>query len=190
MSRRVLAKTALLALPVLLLPGLAAAQSFNLDLGSPDGSTTARIIQLIAIFTVLSIAPGILVMVTSFTRIVVVLSFMRFALGTQQNPPNIVLISLAMFLTFFIMQPTLERAYNEGVVPLLDQQIDEAEALQRVIEPFHSFMRSHVREQDLDLFLGMAKATPEQVGENTPLRALVPAFMISELRRAFEIGFL
>ena len=129
-------------------------------------------------------------MVTSFTRIVVVLSFMRFALGTQQNPPNIVLISLAMFLTFFIMQPTLERAYNEGVVPLLDQQIDEAEALQRVIEPFHSFMRSHVREQDLDLFLGMAKATPEQVGENTPLRALVPAFMISELRRAFEIGFL
>ncbi len=181
MSRRVLAKTALLALPVLLLPGLAAAQSFNLDLGSPDGSTTARIIQLIAIFTVLSIAPGILVMVTSFTRIVVVLSFMRFALGTQQNPPNIVLISLAMFLTFFIMQPTLERAYNEGVVPLLDQQIDEAEALQRVIEPFHSFMRSHVREQDLDLFLGMAKATPEQVGENTPLRALVPAFMISFL---------
>jgi flagellar biosynthetic protein FliP len=181
---------ALIALPCLLLPGLAAAQSFNLDLGSPDGSTTARIIQLIAVFTVLSIAPGILVMVTSFTRIVVVLSFLRFALGTQQNPPNIVLISLAMFLTFFIMQPTLERAYSDGVVPLLDQQIDEAEALERVIAPFHSFMRSHVREQDLDLFLGIAKATPDQVGENTPLRALVPAFMISELRRAFEIGFL
>lgn len=181
---------ALLALPLVLLPGLAAAQSFNLDLGAPDGSTTARIIQLLAVFTVLSIAPGILVMVTSFTRIVVVLSFMRFALGTQQNPPNIVLISLAMFLTFFIMQPTLERAYNEGVVPLLDQQIDEAEALERVIAPFHSFMRSHVREQDLDLFLGIAKAAPDQVGENTPLRALVPAFMISELRRAFEIGFL
>ena len=190
MSRRFPARTALLALPLLLIPEMAAAQSFNLDLGSPDGSTTARIIQMLAIFTVLSIAPGILVMVTSFTRIVVVLSFMRFALGTQQNPPNIVLISLAMFLTFFIMQPTLERAYNEGVVPLLDQQIDEAEALERVIAPFHSFMRSHVREQDLDLFLGIAKAEPDQVGENTPLRALIPAFMISELRRAFEIGFL
>ena len=190
MSRRFPARTALLALPLLLIPEMAAAQSFNLDLGSPDGSTTARIIQMLAIFTVLSIAPGILVMVTSFTRIVVVLSFMRFALGTQQNPPNIVLISLAMFLTFFIMQPTLERAYNEGVVPLLDQQIDEAEALERVIAPFHSFMRSHVREQDLDLFLGIAKAEPNQVGENTPLRALIPAFMISELRRAFEIGFL
>ncbi|KZD07978.1 flagellar type III secretion system pore protein FliP [Oceanibaculum pacificum] len=192
--RRILACLALAALAAagLTLTGATAAlaQNFSLDFGSPDGSTTARIIQLLAVFTVLSIAPGILVMVTSFTRIIVVLSFLRFAMGTQSTPPNIVMISLAMFLTFFIMQPTMDQAYREGVLPLIEQQIDEAQALERVVEPFHAFMLKHVRDQDLQLFLEISKAGPEEVGAQTPLRALTPAFMISELRRAFEIGFL
>ena len=176
----------------LMLVGLdtALAQSFNLDFGAAEGSATARIIQLVAVFTILSIAPGILVMVTSFTRIIVVLSFLRFAMGTQSTPPNIVMVSLAMFLTFFIMQPTMDQAYREGVQPLMEQQIDEAQALERVIEPFHAFMRTHVRDQDLQLFLEISKAGEDEVGAETPLRALIPAFMISELRRAFEIGFL
>jgi flagellar biosynthetic protein FliP len=166
-----------------------AAQSFSLDLGG-GGSTTGRIVQLVALLTVLSLAPSILVMVTSFTRIVVVLSFLRSALGVQQTPPNAVLISLALFLTAFVMAPTLERAYQDGLVPLLDSQINEEVAFERVMAPIRDFMLKHVREQDLRLFLDLSNAPDGAVAEDTPLRALVPAFMISELRRAFEIGFL
>ena len=169
------------------LPALA--QSFSLDLGA-GASTTGRIVQLIVLLTVLSLAPSILVMVTSFTRIVVVLSFLRSALGVQQTPPNAVLISLALFLTAFVMTPTLERSYKDGLLPLLDNQITEEEALKRSIAPVHEFMMSHVREQDLKLFMDISN-TPDQVAATeTPMRALVPAFMISELKRAFEIGFL
>jgi flagellar biosynthetic protein FliP len=167
------------------------AQSLTFDLGDGSGgSTTGRIIQTLALLTVLSLAPSILVMVTSFTRIVIVLSFLRTAIGIQSTPPNSVMISLALFLTAFIMAPTLERAYNEGVKPLIAEEIPEAEALNRVIKPFHEFMIKHVREKDLRLFLDISKAGPVATPEDTPLRALVPAFMISELRRAFEIGFL
>ncbi|MCR9256868.1 MAG: flagellar type III secretion system pore protein FliP [Alphaproteobacteria bacterium] len=169
----------------------AMAQTLSLDLGDgPGAASTARIVQLVALLTVLSLAPGILVMVTSFVRIIVVLSLVRTALGTQQSPPNIVMVSLALFLTGFIMAPVLSEAYENGIQPLIDQEIDEATAFENTVAPFRVFMLANVREQDLDLFLEMAEAGPDEVGIETPLRALVPAFMISELRRAFEIGFL
>ena len=167
----------------------ALAQTFTLDLGN-GGSTTGRIVQLLALLTILSLAPSILVMVTSFTRIVVVLSFLRSALGLQQTPPNAVLISLALFLTAFIMAPTLEAAYEEGIKPLIEEQITEEQAFEAALKPVHRFMVDHVREQDLALFLNLSKAEVVTAPADTPLRALVPAFMISELRRAFEIGFL
>ena len=166
------------------------AQSLNLDLGDGGTSSTARIIQLVAMVTILSLAPGILVMVTSFTRIVVVLSLLRTALGTQQSPPNVVMISLALFLSSFIMAPTLTEAWQNGVEPLLENRIDESEAFDAVSAPFRKFMLAHVRDKDLELFEGIAKVSPEQTGAEAPLQVLVPAFMISELRRAFEIGFL
>ncbi|MFN4087546.1 MAG: flagellar type III secretion system pore protein FliP [Alphaproteobacteria bacterium] len=168
----------------------ALAQSVNIDLGGGEGTTTGRIIQLVALLTVLSIAPSILVMVTSFTRIVVVLSFLRTAIGTQQAPPNMVIISLALFLTAFVMAPTLERSYREGVAPLIAEQIDEEEAFARTAAPVREFMLQHVRERDLELFVNLSKSEAIATPAETPLSVLIPAFMISELRRAFEIGFL
>ena len=195
------ASTTLLAAP-------AAAQSVTLDLSSGGGDATGRIVQLLALLTVLSLAPAILVMVTSFTRIIVVLSFLRTALGIQQAPPNQVLISLALFLTFFVMQPTLERSWNDGVRPLIEGTIDEGRAFERALAPVRSFMAANVRPQDLALFeeLSGAHTVPNPAGASgearaeeasgnepaaaAPIRVLIPAFMISELRRAFEIGFL
>lgn len=182
---------AALVLGALIAPADASAQSLNLNLGpGAGGSTTSYIIQLILLLTVLSLAPGILIMVTSFTRIIIVLSFLRTAMGTQQTPPNQVLISLAMFLTAFIMMPTFQTAWDTGIQPLINGDINQTEAFNRTVIPFETFMKKHVREQDLALFVDMAGLTDQQVGENPPLRVLVPAFMISELRRAFEIGFL
>ena len=184
---------ALLGLAVLAAVGWAepaAAQSLSLDLGGEEGSATGRIVQLIALITVLSLAPSILVMMTSFTRIVVVLSFLRSALGIQQTPPNSVLISLALFLTLFIMMPTLQAVYDQALAPLIAEDIDEMEALDLATDPVRDFMLGHVREQDLMLFLDMSDAGTVEGPEDTPMRALIPAFMISELRRAFEIGFL
>jgi flagellar biosynthetic protein FliP len=181
----------LIALPVALfaMAGAAAAQSINLDFGD-GGSSTSKIIQLLALLTVLSLAPAILIMVTSFTRIVVVLSFLRNALGTQTTPPNMVIVSLALFLTGFVMAPTFEKAYDDGLAPLIAEQIDEQEAFTRTMAPVRDFMLTQVRQQDLELFLDLAKSEPIATPADTPLRALIPAFMISELRRAFEIGFL
>lgn len=172
----------------------AAAQSLSLDLGGNGPTVTSRVVQMLGLLTILSLAPSILVMVTSFTRIVVVLSFVRTALGTQQTPPNQVLVSLALFLTLFVMMPTLQSSYDEGIRPLLDGKIDEMQALDRASKPVETFMHAHVRPQDLDLFVDMAglKATGAKEGETfrPPLRVLIPAFMVSELRRSFEIGFL
>lgn len=179
---------AALALFVALDP--AVAQTFNFDLGERSGSNTARIVQMLALLTVLSLAPSILVMVTSFTRIVVVLSFVRTALGIQQTPPNSVMISLALFLTAFVMMPTMQTVYDEALVPLVREDIDEMTALDRATAPVRDFMLTHVRDQDLTMFIDMADVGPVENAEDTPMRALVPAFMISELRRAFEIGFL
>ena len=165
------------------------AQSVNLDFGE-GGSSTARIVQLVVLLTVITLAPSILVMVTSFARIVIVLSLLRTALGTQGAPPNSVMVSLALFLTFFIMQPTLELAYDQGVVPLIEEQITEEQAFDRTIAPIKGFMLRHVREKDIDLFRQIANVGNIENPVDTPLRVLVPAFMISELKRAFEIGFL
>ena len=191
MSRRALIVAVSLAGTALFATGTVLAQSLTLDLGGPSaGSSTARIVQILALMTVLTLAPSIMVMVTSFTRIVIVLSLLRTALGTQSSPPNVVMMSLALFLTGFVMAPTFTEAYTNGISPLIEEQITETEAFEATTRPFHNFMMSHVRQQDLDLFMGMAKATPEQAGANTPFHVLIPAFMISELRRAFEIGFL
>lgn len=176
------------------------AQSLTLDLGSPDGATpndgggnaslSGRVLQLIALLTVLSLAPSILIMMTSFTRIIIVLSFLRTAMGVQQTPPNTVMISLAMFLTFFIMAPTFNAAYENAVQPLLSEQIDEMEAFDRGVEPFKSFMLQHTRPKDLELFTELSEAEPVTNAMDVPIHIVIPSFMISELRRAFEIGFI
>lgn len=165
------------------------AQTIDLDFDS-GGPFTARIIQLVLLIGVLSLAPSILIMMTSFTRIVIVLSLLRSALGLQQSPPNVVLVSLSLFLTMFIMGPTFETAYDEGLAPLVEDEIEEDVALDRIVAPFRAFMTRHAREQDLSLFLSMAGGEAPESREDISLRVLIPAFMISELRRAFEIGFL
>jgi flagellar biosynthetic protein FliP len=177
------------------------AQSINIDLGNEKVNPTAAgtIFRLIILLTILSLAPSILMMTTSFTRIIVVLSLLRSAIGLQQTPPNTVLISLALFLTFFIMQPVFEKSYNEGVAPLIENKIDEKEALSKIAEPFREFMLLHTREDDLELFTELSERgenkdpktkKPNEKTNVVAYKALIPAFMISELRRAFEIGFL
>ena len=168
--------------------------------GSDDNANlSGRIVQFIALITVLSIAPGLLVVMTSFTRFVIVLSMLRSALGLNQTPPNIVLTSLALFMTFFVMQPVFEDAYEAGVEPLLNNAIAEEQALERIAAPFRSFMFVNTRPEDYALFLRITPddSLPEteaaplpETAEEASFRHLVPAFMISELRRAFTIGFL
>jgi len=167
----------------------AAAQAINIDFGE-GGGLTERAVQLVALITVLSLAPSILVMVTSFTRIVVVLSLLRTAIGLQTAPPNSVVISLALFLTAFVMGPAFQTAYENGIEPLVNQEIEPAEAFERAVAPFRTFMLAQVREKDLELFIDMTGAERPATPADIELRVLVPAFMISELRRAFEIGFL
>jgi flagellar biosynthetic protein FliP len=147
-------------------------------------------VQLLVLLGVLSLAPSIIVMVTSFTRIVVVLSFLRSAIGLQQTPPNAVLISLALFLTAFIMAPVAETAWRDGLAPLIDGRLAEGEAFAAIVKPLHGFMMAHARPADLRLFTDLAALQEPATAAETPLRVLVPAFMISELKRAFEIGFL
>lgn len=168
----------------------ALAQSVNIDLGDSGGSSTARIVQLVLLLTVLSVAPSILVMVTSFTRIAIVFSIARQALGTSQTPSNMVLIALALFMTGFIMTPTFEKAWDAGIHPLIEEKIETKAAVERTVQPFKEFMLKNVRPKDLQLFMDFSKTPKVEKPEDTPLTALVPAFMISELRRAFEIGFL
>ena len=167
----------------------ASAQDISVNFGQNTG-LTERVIQMIAMLTVLSLAPSILVMMTSFTRIVVVLSLLRTALGTATAPPNAVIVSLALFLTAFVMGPALQTAYDTGIKPLIANEITTEQAFERGVVPLRAFMEKNVREKDLKLFVDMAKL-PVPVGpEDLSLRVLVPAFMISELKRAFEIGFL
>jgi len=161
----------------------------SINFGNGTG-LTERVIQLVALLTVLSLAPAILVMVTSFTRIVVVLSLLRTAIGLQTAPPNAVVISLALFLTAFVMGPAFQTAYSQAVQPLLAGQIQPQEAFDRGSVPFRGFMLKNVREKDLALFMDLAKEERPASADAVGLRILVPAFMISELRRAFEIGFL
>jgi flagellar biosynthesis protein FliP len=174
---------------------LAQAPDLNSLIPQGSGSAAARIIQLVALLTVLSVAPGLLIMVTSFTRFVVALSFLRSGLGLQNTPANLILISLALFMTFYVMAPTFDRAWQDGVKPLMDNQISEREAFPKIIEPFRQFMLRQVRDKDLKLFEDLA---PEEIktpagadaSDKVEIRILIPAFMISELRRGFEMGFL
>ena len=168
----------------------AAAQQVTIDLGQDGGGFTERLIQLVALITILSVAPSILIMVTSFVRIVVVLSLLRTAIGVQQSPPNSVIVSLALFLTAFVMAPTFEKAYNDGIRPLMEEKIEMGDAFTKTTAPLSAFMLKHVRESDLELFFKLAKQQPPAQASDTPLRILIPAFLVSELRRAFEIGFL
>jgi flagellar biosynthetic protein FliP len=167
----------------------AAAQDISVTFGQGTG-LTERVLQLIALVTVLSLAPSILVMVTSFTRIVVVLSLLRTALGTATAPPNSVIISLALFLTAFVMGPVFQGAYDQGIRPLVAGEIETQQAFDRSSEPFREFMTKNVRAPDLQLFLDLSHQKPPEKADDLSLRILVPAFMISELKRAFEIGFL
>ncbi|MBA5779295.1 flagellar type III secretion system pore protein FliP [Stappia sp. F7233] len=184
------AKAALFGLAFLVAAtGIAAAQEVTIGFGEGT-SLSERAVQLVALLTVLSLAPSILVMVTSFTRIVVVLSLLRSAIGLQTAPPNAVMTSLALFLTAFIMAPTFQTSYQEAVQPLIDGTIEFEQAFERGAVPFHTFMRANVREKDVALFLELSRQEAPQTPEDLSLRILVPAFMISELRRAFEIGFL
>lgn len=171
----------------------ATAQSIDLGniLPQAGGTASGRIVQLVGLLTVLSIAPGLLVMVTSFTRFAIAFSFLRSGLGLQTTPANLILISLALFMTFYVMAPTFDRAWNGGLQPLLDNKISETEAYGKITQPFREFMLSQVREKDLKLFDDLAKEDLH-VGDKSAvdLRILIPAFMISEIRRGFEIGFL
>ncbi|BDG73014.1 flagellar type III secretion system pore protein FliP [Roseomonas fluvialis] len=175
----------------LLLPGAALAQSVAIDLGQTgQPGATSRLVQLTALIGMLSLAPSLLVMATAFTRIVIVLALLRSAIGAQGIPPNPVLVGLALFLTFFVMQPVFETAWTQGLLPLSEGRIGELEGLQAAAEPFRRFMAANVREDDLAHFLELANLPAPPDAQSAPWRALVPAFMVSELKRAFEIGFL
>jgi flagellar biosynthetic protein FliP len=180
------------ALPLLLaLPLCAHAQAISVDLGAAGAAgATSRLVQLTALITVLSLAPSLLVMVTSFTRIVIVLSLLRSALGTQGSPPNTVLIGLAMFLTFFVMQPVLDQAWTTGLLPMSEGRVGDLEGLRLAAEPFRKFMAANLRSDDLRLFLDLAHLPDPATPDAAPWRALIPGFLVGELRRAFEMGFL
>lgn len=182
--------TSLLALGLIALPSPAfakAAATASINLG--DGPVGGRAISLVLMLTVLSLAPGILMTITSFTRIVVALSLLRTGIGAPGVPPNPVIISLALFLSLFVMQPTFEAAWHDGVQPYNAGRISEQQAFEKTAAPFRSFMLGQVRRDDLALFTRLAKTQPKAPADIS-LATLVPAFMISELRRAFEIGFL
>ncbi|MDE3241088.1 MAG: flagellar type III secretion system pore protein FliP [Nitrospirota bacterium] len=146
--------------------------------------------QILGLLTVLSLAPALFIMVTSFTRIVIVLSFLRQALGTQQVPPNQVLISLALFLTFFVMTPVWQSVYGDALKPLFAEQISQEEALTRGLVPIRAFMLKQVRDKDLELFIDLAKLPKPKSVEEVPTHVIIPSFILSELRIAFQIGFL
>ena len=173
----------------LAVPGIAAAQALNIDLGT-GGGLTERVVQLVGLLTVLSLAPSIVIMTTSFVRIVVVLSLLRTALGLQQSPPNAVLISLALFLSAIVMAPTFTASYEAGIRPLMDQQIELPQAFEAASDPVKTFMLGQVDPDDLALFIRLSKIERPANPQAVPLRIVTPAFMISELKRAFEIGFL
>lgn len=200
----------ILAAILLLAAAPAWAQSVSLSLGGQGGnavasggqSLTTNVMALIAATTLLAIAPGILVVATAFTRIVVVLSMLRTAIGLQQSPPNTVIVSLALFLSAFVMAPVLERAWNDAAKPLIEGSITEEQAAERAILPFRGFMELNVRERDLALFIEIAKwQPPARTAERpappgraahaeVPLHILAASFLVSELNKAFQIGFL
>ena len=167
----------------------ATGSAINIDLGTGSG-LTERVVQLVGLMTVLSLAPSIVIMTTSFVRIVVVLSLLRTALGLQQSPPNAVLVSLALFLSAIVMAPTWQDAYDSGIRPLMDQQMELPQAFDLASEPVKNFMLAQVGRDDLALFTRLSQVPADTPAVDLPLRVVTPAFMISELKTAFEIGFL
>ena len=193
----IFASTGFIAMTILGIPREALAQVPlvlpQLQLGfSQPGSTTdvATGLQILALLTVLTMAPSILVMMTSFSRIVIVLAFMRQALGTQQSPPNQILVGMAMFLTLFSMAPVGTRINNEALQPYFAERIDFVTAAKRASTPLRNFMLKQTREKDLALFLSLAGGERPATAKDVPLTTLIPAFLISELKTAFQIGFM
>ncbi|MBS0333183.1 MAG: flagellar type III secretion system pore protein FliP [Proteobacteria bacterium] len=187
--RRAAIVAALATAATLVFPAAALAQALNINLGT-GGGLTERVVQLVGLMTVLSLAPSIVIMTTGFVRIVVVLGLLRQALGLQQSPPNSVVISLALFLTAIVMGPTFTKAYNDGIKPLMDQKMELAQAFDASSAPVKTFMLQQVDRDDLALFINLSRIPKPQSAQATPLQVVTPAFMISELKRAFEIGFL
>ena len=177
-------------------PGLALADplplpGINLELQpTTEPEAVVSTLQILGLLTLLALAPGILMLMTSFTRIVVTLSFLRSGLGTQQVPPNQVLVALAVFLTFFIMTPVWSQIQNDALGPYLEGELEQGEAFETAMEPLRDFMFQQTRERDLALFMTMAGHPKPQSTAEIPTTALIPAFAISELKTAFQIGFL
>ena len=167
--------------------GVSVGLTFNSD---SEETSLAGTLQILLIITVISLAPSILVMVTSFTRIVIVLHFVRTAIGTQSSPPNNVLIGLSLFLTLFIMSPVIAQIKTEAYDPLVAEEITQQEALERGIEPLRDFMLKQTRQDDLRLFMDIAKIDPVESIDELPITVIIPAFIISEMRAAFIIGFM
>lgn len=190
MTRTAFALTLITACAVFMLPQAAMAQDLSLSLA--DGqSISARSIQLILLITVLSLAPGLLIMITCFPFLVTVLSILRQGIGLQQSPPNMMMISLALFLTYFVMEPVFVEAWQVGISPLIEEQIDVETGLMRGLEPFRGFMANRL---DPDTFYAIADLRPGTSGidpiPEAPLSVLIPSFMLSEIAKAFQIGFL
>ena len=173
----------------LVFPAIAVAQQVNINLGTGAG-LTERVVQLAALLTVLSLAPSIVIMTTSFVRITVVLSLLRTAMGLQQSPPNAVMVSLALFLTAIVMAPTFQASYDGGIKPLLDKKMELPQAFNASAAPVKQFMLTQVNRDDLALFVQLARVPKPAKLMDLPVHVVTPAFMISELKRAFEIGFL
>ncbi len=180
----------LLAVLFAVAPVGAAAQEFSVSLGD-DGSLSARTIQLFALVTVLSLAPGLAIMITCFPFIVTVLSILRQAIGLQQSPPNMLIVSLALFLTYFVMEPVFTAAWQNGIAPLTNEEIDAETAFIRTLDPFRSFMAARL---DPETFFAMAELRPDTIDAepvpDAPLSVLIPSFLLSEISRAFQVGFL
>ena len=189
MIRFILLFAAMMAVPELAHAQQLPSNLLNLPV---DGSVAAWIIRTFGLLTVLSVAPGILIMVTSFPRFIIAFSILRSGMGLSSTPSNMILLSLALFMTFYVMQPTFDQAWQTGVQPLLSNQLDEQQAVARIAEPFRGFMANNTRDKDLALFVDLARERGQTVetGEKIDYRVLIPAFMISEIRRGFEIGFL
>lgn len=185
-----------LALGLTLLPLVAAAQvapalpALTTSPAAGGGTTYSLTVQTLALMTLLSFLPAMVLMMTSFTRIIIVFSLLRQALGTQSAPPNPVLLGLALFLTFFVMAPVADRVYNEAYVPVAQGELPFEQGLERATVPVKAFMLKQIRQPDLDLFAGLAKQPPVERAEDLPMRVVVPAFVTSELKTAFQIGFI
>lgn len=184
------ANLAVLAAAFLLWPELAGAQELTLSLGEGE-SITARSIQLILLITVLSIAPGLVIMITCFPFLVTVLAILRQAIGLQQSPPNMLIVSLALFLTYFVMEPVFKSAWSEGLQPFMEERVTVEIATEKTLAPFRDFMAARV---DPDTFAAMAELRPDSVSllvrPDAPASVLIPSFLLSEISRAFQIGFL